>query len=466
MKRLLFLFALVLVTAACGEETTGGQAPSTSVPPTTSTVVSTLPGATQRELLEAARTTWAAKRPETYRFTFALACECDQGPWTLTVDGDLLVDVSRDGPGIPGAEVPFESIDAIFDDIEATLDEGTVPVDVEYDPELGYPTSYVWNGPELPVDGGFILTVTEFAGNPDTGDPALLADLAAAEDRWEAAGLADYDYNFTRGCFCPEEFVGPFRASVRAGEVSKASFNGTDLFEIDILEIGRYDEIVRTVPGVFGEIKRAIREADRLDVEYHPVLGYPTEVFIDWEFNMADEEVSYRIETLRAPLPILDSCSTSSVTLDLIPQPGLPATVADTRSAIYQAAMACDIATLDELTSGAGFTASFGGGNAGEHWLALEEEGRPVLLAMVQHLNQAYTAFGDGGDVVGYTWPSAFLELESPDGTGLPADEYEALLELYSVDDLTEMFEVIGGYVGYRHGIEPDGTWIYFVAGD
>jgi hypothetical protein len=85
--------------------------------------------------------------------------------------------------------------------------------------------------------------------------------------------------------------------------VTAASFEGTDLFDIAILEIGRYDEIIKTVPGVFAEVERARLEADRVDVTYHPTHGYPTDVFVDWEQNAADEESGYLIEGLREPLP-------------------------------------------------------------------------------------------------------------------------------------------------------------------
>jgi hypothetical protein len=464
MKRLTTVAALAVVLAACGTEES--RSPGTTAAHPSTTVTSTLPGADQRDLLEAARATWETNRPATYRFGYALACECDQGPWTVVVDGTLVVDAHRDDTGLPADDLPYATLDAVFEDIAVTLDAGEVPVDVEYDSDFGYPRSYVWNGPELPVDGGFILTVTSFEPDPPLGDPQLRRELADAMARWENSGSTDYDYLFTRTCFCPEEFVGPYRVAVRADIVTAATFNGTDLFDIDILEIGRYEEIIETVPGVFAEIERALVEADSIDVTYHPVYGYPTDVFIDWELNVADEEVGYRIEDLREPLATLESCSTTGLDIDLVDQPGLPETVAQKREAIFEAAMSCDVAALEALTSGAGFTASFGGGDAATLWRDEELQGQPTLLALVRHLNLDHTAFGDGDATVGYTWPSAFLELESPDGAGLAADEYAALLELYTGDELEEMFEFFGGYAGYRLAIEPDGTWVFFVAGD
>ena len=137
------------------------------------------------------------------------------------------------------------------------------------------------------------------------------------------------------------------------------------------------------------------------------------------------------------------------------------------RQAMFDAAMTCDISGLAALTDPEGFTASFGGGDAEILWFDQETLfGEPVLLELVTHLNLAYTVFGDGDDIVGYTWPSAFIELEAPDGTGLPADEYAELLTLYSREELDEMWLGLGSYVGYRLSIEPDGDWVTFVAGD
>ena len=38
--------------------------------------------------------------------------------------------------------------------------------------------------------------------------------------------------------------------------------------------------------------------------------------------------------------------------------------------------------------------------------------------------------------------------------------------EIYGQDEIDAMFDDIGGYGGYRIGIEPDGDWLFFVAGD
>lgn len=144
-------------------------------------------------------------------------------------------------------------------------------------------------------------TVAPTTDPSTTVDPLDEADAAYAAARalWESADLVDYDYSFSRGCFCPQEYVGPHDVSVRDGIVTAATYDGIDLKKLPTLNLTTYDEIIQTVDGVFDEIDRALDEAHSLTAAYHPELGYPTDVYIDWEEMMADEEVNYTISDLR-----------------------------------------------------------------------------------------------------------------------------------------------------------------------
>lgn len=469
MKRLL-LAAVMVTAAACGsQEVVGSSTPTT--PPGTSATTSTtaitplLPAGTQRSLLTQARATWLANRPDSYAMTYAIGCECDGGPWVVRVDGETTVDAGRVDLG-PGRDAPYGSVDAIFDEIEAVLDEGDFPVNAEYDANYGYPRSYIFNEPELPVDGGFTVRLTDFEANPGSTDPEQSRAFDQALLEWKNAGITTYDYIFTRGCFCPEEFVGPYAVSVRNGEVAGATFKGTDLFDIGILEIGRYDEIIKTVDGVFAEIERALREADTFTAEYHPLLGYPTNVYIDWIANAADEEVSYTIKNLRDPGAYPESCSTEGWEAELLDQPDLPPPVADTRRALFDAAMSCDFALVATVSDAADLPVQTSHGGSGPEYIWESEiDGVPVMRTIVEHLNLPY-AESDSELGTIYVWPSAMDNLTSAQGDGLSAEEYEALLELYSIEALQEMFEFFDGYVGFRIVIAADGQWLLALAGD
>jgi hypothetical protein len=142
----------------------------------------------------------------------------------------------------------------------------------------------------------------------------------------------------------------------------------------------------------------------------------------------------------------------------------LPAPVAETREAILAAVAAPtgDWDALRDLIPGDGFTYSFGGQtDPVAYWQRLEEEGtdvRGILRALF-----SVTAVRDRGM---WVWPAPAGK-QSSEWT----EEDEAILgELVAEGVLTPQerrdFLRSGFYYGWRAGIERDGTWRFFVAGD
>lgn len=168
-------------------------------------------------------------------------------------------------------------------------------------------------------------------------------------------------------------------------------------------------------------------------------------------------------ETVTQPPPESEVvCSTAGVRLAL-PQQQLPAEVAEVRQRVFDAAVACDYETLEEiaLERGEGFTFSFGGGDsAAAFWREVEEAGteRPLpMVALATILTLPYTR----NEVGSYAWPTAYDES--------PADaDWQALADagLYTEAELEQMQKQGTGYLGYRTAITPDGDWQFFVAGD
>ena len=155
-------------------------------------------------------------------------------------------------------------------------------------------------------------------------------------------------------------------------------------------------------------------------------------------------------------------CSTAGLRLTL-PAQDLPPEVAAVRQRVFDAAVACDYETLEELAleRGAGFTFSYGGGDsAADHWREAEEAGTsepPPMRALATILTLPYTRNEAGS----YAWPTAYDE--SPTEA-----DWQALVDsgLYSAEDV-ELMQASGtGYLGYRTAITPDGDWQFFVAGD
>ena len=166
-------------------------------------------------------------------------------------------------------------------------------------------------------------------------------------------------------------------------------------------------------------------------------------------------------EGLPDPVPANDRCSGRSIVQavdeDELRQAGVPAEVVTTAVAIDRAAATCDWAALSELL-GDGFTASLGGGDAIAFWRDGEAKGRRPMWYLRTVLGLPWA--DDGERVV---WPSVFIRADCD----WAPDEYR-YLEALGYDEKTaeENCETIGGYADYRVGIDRDGHWRFFVAGD
>ena len=193
-------------------------------------------------------------------------------------------------------------------------------------------------------------------------------------------------------------------------------------------------------------------------------LGYggPEDLMYARHIALDGQETDLATGGQEADLPevLPPSCSASAAT-PLVLQDGLPAPVAATRQALWQAATACDWEALRRL-AGSGVRFSFGAETDPiTYWQDLENSGGRPLSYLVELLNRPYGTV-TAGDLTYYAWPSAFTY---PSWDAVPEADREALRPLFGDADFTE-FAGFGGYFGYRVGILTDGTWSYFVAGD
>jgi hypothetical protein len=142
----------------------------------------------------------------------------------------------------------------------------------------------------------------------------------------------------------------------------------------------------------------------------------------------------------------------------------LPAPVAAKRDAIIAAAKERDLKALGTLIGPGDFVYSFGdSGDAIGYWQDSVKQGIdiPRYLAAVLAMQCVITYDEDRRQ---YWWPSA-AEFAWKD---LNATEKKALADLYGgkIDDWWLEGRDKGYYVGWRLGIEANGAWTAFVAGD
>ena len=115
--------------------------------------------------------------------------------------------------------------------------------------------------------------------------------LRDARLRWERLGWDDYTYQFRWNCFCASPFISRVELVVRDGVLVSGTL-------VDSSRALTDDELAdwRTIDGLFDLIDDArSRDAHQIRDTYHAEFGYPLEVWIDYEANVADEELGFEI---------------------------------------------------------------------------------------------------------------------------------------------------------------------------
>jgi hypothetical protein len=124
------------------------------------------------------------------------------------------------------------------------------------------------------------------------------------------------------------------------------------------------------------------------------------------------------------------------------------------RVEIIRAADSGDYEAVAELAASDGFEYTFGGpveGGPAAYWRMLAAEGEDPLNVLVDILRLPYTLSRGI-----YVWPFAY------DKTADEMTDYERSL----LADIPNSEVTDSGYLGWRAGIRPDGSWVFFVAGD
>jgi hypothetical protein len=145
----------------------------------------------------------------------------------------------------------------------------------------------------------------------------------------------------------------------------------------------------------------------------------------------------------------------TEVVTETVAEPvGLPPAVAETHAALLAAAQSGDYEQLrplvpDELSHTFGVPSE---GGPIEYWQEVEaESGESPIEILARVLELPYTLSSGT-----YVWPFAFDKTEDE------LSDYEREL----LGDLAAYSGAGSGYLGWRAGIAPDGTWQFFIAGD
>jgi hypothetical protein len=120
------------------------------------------------------------------------------------------------------------------------------------------------------------------------------AELDAARARWQSAALAGYEYGYHKYCEChrdsPPETVVTVRGEKVVGVRHRPAGTTTEVPAAD-----KNLEYYWTVDGLFELIASAQRRGVQVRTQYDAALGYPREVYIDYDADFIGDELDVRL---------------------------------------------------------------------------------------------------------------------------------------------------------------------------
>lgn len=128
-------------------------------------------------------------------------------------------------------------------------------------------------------------------------DAGLQALLDQGRQLWESDGLETYKMDFQWHCFCHPTYTSPVVVAVEPGDVIGSVVYPDGGLPVDQTAFGGF----RTVEGLFELVQDAIdRKPHSMSVRYHPDMGYPLLVEIDFVQNVADDETRFEVFAISA----------------------------------------------------------------------------------------------------------------------------------------------------------------------
>ncbi len=112
---------------------------------------------------------------------------------------------------------------------------------------------------------------------------------------WNQRNISSYDYTLSNSCFCIGDARGPVVIKVRNGQTTSITSVATGQ-PVNPEFFQNYN----TIPKLFDVVQDAInRRAFSLNVQYNARFGYPTQINIDYNSQIADEEIFLTIENFK-----------------------------------------------------------------------------------------------------------------------------------------------------------------------
>jgi hypothetical protein len=129
-----------------------------------------------------------------------------------------------------------------------------------------------------------------------SGRSAEMREYQRNRERWDGQALHDYEFDFSRGCFCATDATEPVHIVVRSDAIVAVVRLRDGAPASGGAQWPRVDELFADV------LARLQQSAARVSAAYDPEYGYPRTIVVDVLANAVDDEYSLTAANLR-PLP-------------------------------------------------------------------------------------------------------------------------------------------------------------------
>jgi hypothetical protein len=120
------------------------------------------------------------------------------------------------------------------------------------------------------------------------------AELEAARTRWQSAALPGYEYGYHKYCECHRDSPPETVVTVRDGQVVGVRHRPVGS-ATEVPAADKNLEYYWTVDGLFALIASAQQRGVQVRAQYDAALGFPREVYIDYDSDFIGDELDVRL---------------------------------------------------------------------------------------------------------------------------------------------------------------------------
>ena len=120
------------------------------------------------------------------------------------------------------------------------------------------------------------------------------SELDGARARWRSATLARYEYGYHKYCECHRESPPETVVTVRDGSVTAVRHRPAGS-SVEVPAADKNFEYYWTVDGLFDLIAAAQQRGVQVRAAYDAELGFPREIYIDYDANLIGDELDVRL---------------------------------------------------------------------------------------------------------------------------------------------------------------------------